>query len=177
MTINKFIYTLLFLSIIFLLYQHKDNKEVFKQEKKPIILFENSTTYDISNSGVSMVAHIDKAILYSKFQELHNSALIYKDIDNNKSNSLSAKYIKKIKNNLILSGEVKFENSDRFFLKTEKLEYNIKNRIAKNDTKFELQLNKNYFSGENIFVDTKIDKIVAKNVHFKINLKEKNVKK
>ncbi|MEA3315355.1 MAG: hypothetical protein U9Q30_05835 [Campylobacterota bacterium] len=177
MTINKFIYTLLFLSITFLLYQHKDNKEIFKQEKRPIVLFENSITYDISNDGVSMVAQIDKAILYSTFQELHNSTLIYKEIDNNNSNSLTAKHIKKIRNNLILSGKVEFQNSKKIFLKTEELEYNIKHKIAKNNTKFELQLNKNYFSGDSIYIDTKIDKIVAKNIHFKINLKEKNDKK
>lgn len=177
MTINKFIYTLLFLSIIFLFYKHKDNKHIVKQEKKPIVVFENSISYEISNNGVSMVAQIDNAILFSDFQELKNSTLIYKEMDNNNSNNLSAKYIKKMKNDLILSGDVEFQNSNKIILKTDKLKYNIKEKIAKNDTKFELQLNNNYFIGDSIFIDTNINKIIAKNIHFKIKLKENNDKK
>ena len=172
MSINKFIYILLFLSIAFLFYQHKDNKEILKKEEKPIVLFKNSTTYDISNDGVSMVAQIDKAVLYSNFQELHNSTLIYKENDN--SNNLSANYIKKIDNDLLLYGKVVFQNGKNILLKTKKLQYNIKNKIAKSDTKFELLLNNNYFSGDNIILDTKKKEIVAKNIHFKINIKDKN---
>lgn len=173
MAITRFFYILLVFSFIFLFYS-KDTKPVeMKKEEKATVIFENSVMYEIDTQKVKQVIQSQKANIFKDYEELYNATVIAKSKDDiDRSSSLSADHIVKIKDDIFLNGNVHFQSYNDVVFKSEQLHYNTKNDIAKNDTKFEATKKNSRFEGENLYYDSKINQIVAKNTHFKIDLED-----
>ena len=175
MGITKFIYLLLAVSIIFLFYTKQNNLEIKELVERPLISFENSIMYNISTVNVSQVIQSQKAFLHKDKEELFNVTIVTKHNDGNSqvsTNTIAAKYVLKKDDSLFLKGDISFISSDLLTLKTEELQYNLKSLIAKTDVDFTIVSRDNDFNGSKLFLDGKNNRIVAKNTHFTIKLKD-----
>ncbi len=174
MGITRFIYILFFLSCIFLLYNKKNDIVKVETQEKPMATFDNSVIYDISTVGISKVIQLDKALVYKTFTELYNATFVFKNENQSNENTLNARHIIKIDDELFLDGDVNLQSGDIFNLRTEELQYNMATQIAKNNKEFILLSKESSFKGEELFFDRNINKIVANKIHFKLRLKDQN---
>ena len=175
MGITKFIYLLITVSIVFLFYTKQNNLKVKELIEKPLISFENSIMYNISTQNVSQVIQSQKAFIHKDKEELFNVIMVAKYSDDKSkvsTNTISANYILKKDDNLFLKGNITFLSSDLLTLKTEELQYNLKSLVAKTDVDFAVTNINNSFRGRGLFLDGMNNKVIAKNTHFKIELKD-----
>ncbi|MEA2049479.1 MAG: LPS export ABC transporter periplasmic protein LptC [Campylobacterota bacterium] len=175
MGITKFIYLLLFFAALFLFYSKENIVKVIEKVEKPLVEFENSVMYDISKDGLSQVIQSQNAYKFTNSEQLKNATILIKSKkDNNKSTTISAEQIVKVSDDLYLNKNVIFETENKITLKTEELQYNLKDLIAKNNSFFKITENNNSFEGERLYFNGKINHIKASKTHFKIDLKENN---
>jgi len=163
--------------IIFSPFLLTDNNNVVDEIKtKSDILvakvsFLNSVLYDINTKNVDKIVDAKEAYIYEKKDALYDVRVILRNANNN-SDTISAKYMKKenelynFQNNVILKRDKDLE------LKTESLQYDIKNGIATNDVDFILRYRNSFFSGKNLYLSKNDYVINGDNVHFRINSKD-----
>jgi hypothetical protein len=174
MGITKFIYILLIVAIAFLFYKQEENKAIANSEKKPLLIFEHSIMYDITNNGVNQIVQFEKAFVYKDLEKLYESTIVTRSGKDLSTNTMRSKEMIKKGDNLSLFGDVHLLNNNDFNLETEELQYNLRTKIAKNKTKFILQKSDHLFNGSDLYLDTINYNIKAKNTHFKIKLKDLN---
>jgi hypothetical protein len=160
--------------MIFLFYNEKTQVKNIKTEERPIISFFDSIMYEITEKRIEQVIQSKKTLIYNNRDELYDATFIVKSDKNNNevTNTISALNILKFENNIYLDKNVYLQLSNKFNIRTEQLEYNLKSQIAKNDESFEAILQENSFSGTNLYLDSNRNKIKAKNTKFKIKVKD-----
>jgi len=172
MGITNFIYLLLLISIGFLFYREDSNIKVLSTEEKPLLVFENSIAYNMSENGVTKVVDFKKTMIFKNYEKSFYSTIVSRDNKTSVTNILSADKILKENNKLFLNGNVHLLHNKDFNLETEELQYNLKTQIAKNSTLFILKKNDMFINGSNLYLDIKENSVKAKNIHFKIKLKD-----
>jgi hypothetical protein len=135
------------------------------------VSFVNSVLYDINTNNVDKIVDAKEAYIYEKKDELYDVRVILRNANNN-SDTISAKYMKKenelynFQNNVILKRDKDLE------LKTESLQYDIKNGIATNNVDFILRYRNSIFGGKNLYLSKNDYMLSGDNVHFRINSKD-----
>jgi len=173
MGITKFFLFLTIISLIFLSYEKVEKKIVVKDEKKPKIGFENSQMYEITTNGITQIVESKKALVFDDRKELYDASIVLKKQNKDDTIStdiVSADAIIKVKNNIYLTGDVNCQLADGTVIKTEQLNYNIKNKIAKNSTTFEIKRLTDQFSGRDLYFDGIKNHIIANDTKFKIKV-------
>jgi LPS export ABC transporter protein LptC len=177
MAINRFIYLMLALSVLFLFYK-RDTSGVDKKEQiKPVVTFKESVMYDLSTENIEHILHSKKALIYNDHDELYDATLMArakKSTDTEDINNISANIINKYNNDIYFNGNVIYNSYDGLIFKTEELEYNTENKIAKTDTFFEATKGSSNFKGSSLIYDSLKSKATAEDTKFRIDLKEKN---
>lgn len=176
MGINRFIYLLLILSVLFIFYKKDIVSTHVKPEEKPLVVFNDSVMYDLSLNSIEYIIQSQRAFVYEAHNELYD-AVIMSRVDKKQSDSveidnLSARNIVKHGDNIYLNDDVRYDSYDGLIFKTESLQYNIKSKIATNDTYFDAVKEKHTFDGDTLYYDSMNKKMRAGNTHFKIGLKE-----
>ena len=175
MGISRFIYILLVLSIVVLFYEKEmKNNFVEKSITKPLVDFKDSIIYEISKDGVAKIIQLDNAYLFNEYQKANNVTILFKKNKDDIDNTLSAKFAKKVGDDIFLKGNVYLQRGDNFNLRTEDLQYNIVSKILTTNKEFVLKIDDNQFKGRGLFLDTKINKVITNDIHFRLRLKDTN---
>ena len=172
MGITKFIYLLLIIAITFLFYKVENNVKVVNTQEKPMLVFEDSIAYDISQQGVTKVIEFKNTLIYDNYEKSFDATIVSRDDKNGTTNIMSANEMIKRVDKLSLMGNVHLLNDEDFNLETEELQYNLKTKIAKNSTRFRLKKGNTVLNGEDLYLDSMNNNIEANKAHFKIKLKD-----
>ncbi|MEA3553249.1 MAG: LPS export ABC transporter periplasmic protein LptC [Campylobacterota bacterium] len=172
MGITKFIYLLLIVAIGFLFYKQESDVKIVNSQKKPLLVFENSIAYDISQKGVTKIVEFEKTLVYDNYEKSFDATIVSRDDKNSTTNILSAKKMIKRGDKLSLAQNIHLLNDEDFNLETEELQYNLKTQIAQNSTTFRLEKASGVLNGENLYFDATNNNIEASKTHFKIKLKD-----
>ncbi|MEA3498927.1 MAG: LPS export ABC transporter periplasmic protein LptC [Campylobacterota bacterium] len=174
MGITKFIYLLLVIAIIFLFYNQKSDIKVAKTDEKPLLVLENSIVYDITEQGLEKIVQFEKGFIFKNYEKSFETVIVSKDNNSSAINLLSAKQMVKRDDKLTLIGDIHLLNTDDFNLETEELQYNLKTKIAQNNTNFTFYKGDSELKGVGIYLDSVNKNIEASKAHFKIKLKDSN---
>ena len=171
MAINIFIISILVLSV--LLTNIKVEEKIQKREyiNIPLVVFEDSTMYDINEKEISQIVQSRQALNYKDRDELYDATIIVRN-DINSSDNINAEYILKQKDIYKLYQNVSISHGEESTLSSDYIEYDSINKIAKNNVEFVLSYKNSELIGDNIYLDSINSIIKAKNTHFKIKLKD-----
>ena len=172
MGITKFIYLLLIISIGFLFYKQENNVKIINSQQKPLMVFENSLVYDISQKGVTKIVEFEKTFVYDNYEKSINATIVSRDDKNGTTDILSAQKILKRGDKLSLVGNIHLLNDKDFNLETEELQYNLKTKVAQNRTNFRLEKANVVLYGDSLYYDAINNNIEASKSQFRIKLKD-----
>ena len=176
MGINKFLYALFTMAIIFLMYDKKEIAIEITNEEKPKVSFYDSVMYDITTKNVSQMIQSSQAYIYKSREELIDALIVTRHETDKEDETkdgvdiVRADYMIKIKNDVYLDGNVHLQLNNSIDLKTEQLEYNTQTKIAKNNIAFEMIKDESDFIGDHIYLDGQNKHIIAKNAKIKIKV-------
>jgi hypothetical protein len=173
MAINVFVISIIVISIFFT--NMKVEKKVIKREyvNIPLIVFEDSTMYDINQKEISQIVQSRQALNYKDRDELYDATIIVRN-DKNSSDNISAEYILKQKEIYKLYQSVNLSHGDSSILTSDYIEYDSIKKIAKNNVEFILSYNDSQLRGKNLYFDSVKAIIKAENTYFKLKIKDKN---
>jgi len=155
MGISKFMIVLIILSVGFLFIDKKQTEQIVDETKKPKVSFLDSVMYEITEKSVEQVVRLRQADIYDDKEKLFDATIIVKANESSyATNSVSSKYMLKINDQVSLSDRVNLILDDGMNIKTEKLDYNIKTKIAQNDIAFVAKKDNSTFYGNNLFLDS-----------------------
>lgn len=137
----------------------------------PKVSFFDAVMYDINVENVDKVVNAKEVYKYENKDELYNAALVLRNANNN-SDTISGKYMKKENEIYSFQGDVILRRDGDLELKTENIQYNIKNGIATNNVDFIFTYKNSIFSGKNLYLNRNDYAISGDNAHFKINTKD-----
>ena len=172
MAINIFLTAIIVLA--FFLTNMKVEEKIQKREyvNIPLIVFEDSTMYDINEKEISKIVQSRQALNYKDRDELYDATIIVRN-DKNSSDNINAEYILKQNNIYKLYQSVSISQGDTSILTSDYIEYDSIKKIAKNNVGFILSYNDSQLSGNNLYFDS-VNKIIkAKDTHFKLKVKDK----
>ncbi|MEA3354401.1 MAG: LPS export ABC transporter periplasmic protein LptC [Campylobacterota bacterium] len=175
MEISKFLYFLLSVSVLFLFYNKDMDTKQKEKEDKPLVVFEESIMYKINDKTVDEIIESKKAYLFKNKEEIFDGIIVKKnenEKNGEKINTVSANHILKNKDQLTLKGNVNLQRDDKLTVKTDYLEYNLKTKIAKSNTKFSALQDNKSFEGVGFYANGKTNYIEADKIHFKVKLKD-----
>ena len=163
----KFLYY--FLSVfavimLFLLYQKPYNIPTDKNSKdRPSIEITDMVNYSINTEGISYIVKATKVLRFTDRDEFYNIDATRKSkkifLENLKANSGIL-----IKDNLKLKGSVEYQNSDNIKFKSQKLDYNLKEKVFRSDVDFILEDSRSITHGSSIVYKSDEGKIYANNI-------------
>jgi len=134
----------------------------------PKVSFINSVMYDINTENVNKMLNAKKVDIYDNKDELYDTTLILRNANNN-SDTISGKYMKKENEIYDFQGDIILRRDGDLELKTEALQYDIKNGIARNSVDFIFTYKNSSFSGKNLYLNRNEYAISGDNTHFRIN--------
>jgi len=172
MAINIFLTAIIVLA--FFLTNMKVEEKIQKREyvNIPLVVFEDSTMYDINEKEISKIVQSRQALNYKDRDELYDATIIVRN-DKNSSDNINAEYILKQNNIYKLYQSVSISQGDTSILTSDYIEYDSIKKIAKNNVGFILSYNDSQLSGNNLYFDS-VNKIIkAKDTHFKLKVKDK----
>ena len=163
----KLLYYFVFFFIavmVFLLYKEPYKVEFISVDKnEPNMVMIGVTNYSLSTDGV---AHIIKSTKVLRFVD-HDEFLNVDATRNPKEGfleNLKADHGVLIKDDLKLRGNVRYINSKNEKFTSEKIDYNLKTKIAKTDVDFTLEDNRTVTRGTALTYDTINGKTHASNI-------------
>ena len=163
----KFLYYFLFAFVaimVFLLYQKPYDVVKSKNSKNsPNIEMINMVNYSITEDGISHIVRASKVLRFVNHDEFYNIDATKKSKDTFLEN-LKANSGVLIKNDLKLSGNVRYQNSNSVKFKSKKADYNLKIRVFKTDVDFTLEDNRSITYGTSMIYKTIEGKIYADNI-------------
>lgn len=154
-----------------------DNYKKDNEDKDiPLVVFEESTMYTLTEKSLNRVVNSSHAVRYKNRDEMLNANIILKNKnnDNYKSENLKAKQIVKKGNLLTLERDVQYYRDDFIDLKTEELFYNLETKVATNSLPYEGNYFGHFIKGEKLYLDATLNNMKSKNVHYEIDMKNKN---
>jgi len=163
----KFFYyfIVLFFSVMFfLIFQKPYDIQVSQTSKsEPSIEMFDVVNYSISEDGILHIAKATKVSRFLEYDKFYNIDSVRRSKDNFFEN-LKADSAKLKKDNLSFEGSVFYKNSNSVKFRTEKIDYNLKTRVAKTDVDFILEDNRTVTHGASLVYNTIESKIYATNI-------------
>lgn len=175
MGINIFMSLLFIFSIVVYFLPIEKNIKNKNKEDLPLVTFDKPMMYTIDEKNITRLAKAQSAKRYKNRDILINSDITLRNVNERKDYQLeNLKALKIIKKNdiLILKDNVVYTRDNFAEFSTAELYYDLKTKIAYNDTFFEGNYNNSVVLGQKLYIDTKISKFNSENVHFEIDLKK-----
>lgn len=175
MGIKIFVNSLLLLAIGIYFVPVENNINKADEKDIPLVVFEKPLMYTLTKDNLTRVVEASHAVKYKNRDEMFNASIVLKNIDKKKEFNQE-----KIKSDLIIShgdilnfkDNVKYTRDDFISLKTQKMYYNIKDKVAYNDVAYSGNYYKNILNGTNLYLDTKEGIIKSKNIHYEFDMKK-----
>jgi len=150
-------------------YKIDDGKKETKQANIEILGMKN---YSITKDGISSIAVAARVLRYDTHDEFYDVEILRKQKDNLQDN-LRADVGNLVKDDLELSGNVRYENSDGVKFSSEDAQYNLKTKEFKTDKNFILEDNRSITYGSSLVYQSKEGKIYAHNIRSIAEVDEK----
>ncbi len=164
MVIDKFFYILVVAVFAVSFISTDTNIEKKIKVENPLIIAETFVLHRHHSDQTADMVSGDK---YTKYTDYELYQGIFVDIKHDdKPTKISATTMKKIKNRLTLTGNIKFENDDIKF-ETSKLVYDTKTAIAKTTQKYTANYGGLYISGDELYVDLSTNTIKSNHIMIK----------
>ena len=174
MALNFFIFLIIVISLLMTNLEVKERNLSITYKDIPMVVFENSTLYEISKKEVIRIIQSSKALNYKDRDELFDATIIVRNRDKNSSDSISAKHIIKKDRFYKMYQNVYLNRDNTMQLQTNFISYDEKNQIASNDVDFKLIHNNSILTGDSFYFDGINGIIKAKNAHFIIKQEDLN---
>jgi len=150
-------------------YKIDDGKKETKQANIEMLGMKN---YSITKDGISSIAVAARVLRYDTHDEFYDVEILRKQKDNLQDN-LRADVGNLVKDDLELSGNVRYENSDGVKFSSEDAQYNLKTKEFKTDKNFILEDNRSITYGSSLVYQSKEGKIYANNIRSIAEVDEK----
>jgi len=140
----------------------------------PLVVFEKPLMHTINEQNVSRTVIASRVVRYKARDEMHDADILLRNsLDNTeyKEESLKAKVIIKIVDELNLRKDVIYKRDDFISLNTNELNYNLKTKLAQNNTAYTGNYYNNSIDGTNLYLDGINNYMKSNNVHFQIEVK------
>jgi hypothetical protein len=171
MGISQFLMLVMVFTIVFLFVEKDQTIQKVQKEEKPIVSFYDSIMYEITESQVEQIVKSKQADIYDKREELIDGTIVTKADENSfKNNIVSGDNIVKRDNDIYFEGAVNLQLANGTNIKTEKLHYNTKTKIAKNNVNFSVIRNNGTVDGRNLYLDSIKEHIKAENTKFRMKV-------
>lgn len=149
--------------MVFLLMQNPYDIEVSNiKEKVPSIEVLGVKNFSITEEGISSIATAKRVLRYNTHDEFYDISIIRRE--KKLQDTLSANVGSLVKDDLKLSGNVRYKNSDGLKFNSNEAEYNLKSKIFKTEDKFVIKDDKTTTQGNSLVYQTKDGKIYAQNI-------------
>jgi len=159
--------------MVFLLYQKPYNVVQSKDSKNsPNIEMINMVNYSITEDGISHIVKASKVLRFVDRDEFYTIDTIRRTkgtlLENLKADSGLL-----IKDDLKLTGNVRYLNSDSVQFQSQEADYNLKTKVVKTDVDFMLKDNSSITRGTSMVYKTIEGKIYANNIKSILEEEEK----
>jgi len=146
-------------------------KSAEKREKIPLIEFKNIKNYHITKSGVDTIVKAKEALRFKDHDEIKEVDILtfYRE----QKEILKAKQANLKQNKIFLYGDIFYQNEEGITLKSQKMEYDIKNKIISSKTPFTLNSKKALITGESFVYNRQKGIIKATKIEATIKETEK----
>ena len=173
MGISKFMIFLIIFTIVFLFIEKDYLVQSVQKEKKPTVSFYDSIMYEITDVGVKQIVKSKQADVYKHKEILKDATIIVKANKNGYATNIgNSKKMTKIGNKVILEDNVNLQFANGVNVKTQRLDYNIKTKIATNNVPFLVTRDKDTFDGKKLFFDSNKELIKAEKTKFRMKVND-----
>jgi len=176
MDIRFFNYVLLILAISAYFIPVENIKKDDANKDIPLVIFENPLMHTLNEQNVSRTVSASHVIRYKTRDEMYNANILLRNNLKNKNfkiETLEAQVIIKKGDELNLRRDVKYKRDDFINLNTNALDYNLKTKLAQNNVAYNGNYYNNYIKGTNLYLDGTNSYMKSNNVHFEIEVKNK----
>lgn len=173
MAIKNFALFLFLFAIGGLFFSSQTTQSQIISKEKPMLVFDNSTMYTLSELGVERIVNSTKAERYKNKDIMQNGKIIMRAKDRNITDYVSANTIIKRGDKFEFLKNAKYNRENYISLKSDEMFYNAKTKIATNNIPFKGRYYDNILNGEKLYFDTNTSVIKANKAHFEIET-EKN---
>ncbi len=150
--------------MVFLLYQKPYNIQLSDGSKnEPNVEMVGVTNYSITKDGISHIIEATKVLRFIGHDEFYDIDAVRKSketlLERMKADSGRLQ-----KDDLNFVGNVRYKNSDNVKFKSQRVDYNLKTKVAKTDVEFTLEDNRTISHGTSLVYNTTEGKIYANNI-------------
>jgi hypothetical protein len=171
MGITKFIWSLIFIAIVFLVLNKTHKIKDVTHVKQADVSFYDSIMYEITENSVVKVVQAKKSLIFNGKQELYDATIIVKpNVNSSEIHTISALNIVKLGTKVYLTNYVNFQSSNSVNIRTQQLAYDTKKNIVTSDTYFKAIINENTLYGNDLYYDGINGIFLSKNSKFKIKV-------
>jgi len=150
-------------------YKIDDTKKRAKQANIEMLGMKN---YSITKDGVSSIAVAARVLRYDTHDEFYDVEILRKQ-KNNLLDNLKANVGSLVKDDLKLSGSVRYKRSDGVKFSSEEAQYSLNTKEFKTDKNFILEDNRSITYGSSLVYQSKEGKIYANNIRSIAKVEEK----
>lgn len=155
----------------FLFIDKEQKEQKVKKELKPTVSFYDSIMYEITDLNVKQIVKSKQADIYNNKEELTDATIVVKSDKNSyDTNIASSNSMIKIGDDVYLKKNVNLQLSDGTNVKTEQLDYNLKSKIATNNTDFMMIRETDTFKGKGLYLDSIKEHIKSENTKFRMKV-------
>lgn len=176
MAIKAFVLTFLILASIAYLIPVKSSQKFEVDKDMPLVIFDKPLMYTLDDKNIYRIIVAQNAVRYKNRDEMYQADITLKNQDptqNYNSERLRADKIIKQADIYDLINNVKYTKDSFVVLNTQELNYDDKNKIAKNQKPFDGVYNTHYVNGSDLYLNVNNDFIKANNTHFEIDITKK----
>ncbi len=137
------------------------------------IKFTNIQSYSIDKNGIQNSIKASKALKFTQHDEIYDINISYKN--DNREDQISAKKAIYTNGIFYLTQNVFYENNLSISLKSEELEYDSKNRVARSNLPFKFYNKQGNMIGEGFRYDIQNQIFKSNKVKFEIEYKEEEL--
>ncbi|MCJ8327440.1 MAG: hypothetical protein MJK08_10110 [Campylobacterales bacterium] len=172
MVLKVFVYSILFISIFFLIGDVENKKDKSITSNEVMLSFKNATMYSLSEDKVNRIIKAQTVLRYKTKDVMHNATILLSNEEIKIDDEIKADIMIKKEDKYTFLNNASFKRSDFISLYTDELFYNAKNGIITNTKKYKGLYYNNTILATNLYFDSLNNDFKSKDVHFEINIKE-----
>ena len=176
MDLRLFFVSLIFISLVLYFIPVESIKSTKKESDIPQFIFNNATMYSLDETGLNRYVKASQALNYKTKDVMYDANITLYNYDKTKDfykENLKSKDMLKVQDIYTFTDDVEYKRDNFMQINTDKLIYDDKNKIAKNNTTFNARYYTHKYSGDSLFLDVNSSLISSKNTNFKIDMSNK----
>ncbi|NQY54725.1 MAG: hypothetical protein HRT42_14275, partial [Campylobacteraceae bacterium] len=136
MVLKVFVYSILFISIFFLIGDVENKKDKNITSNEVMLSFKNATMYSLSEDKVNRIIKAQTVLRYKTKDVMHNATILLSNEEIKIDDEIKADIMIKKGKNYSFLNNASFKRSDFISLYSDELFYNAKNGIITNTKKY-----------------------------------------